>query len=102
MRKPENKIFRAYYHKPPKKYGKFQCPPFFYQQGGNNVKVTFAPNLAKKLNSSFYYFNLLFQLSVVNPENFKEINAWEVLKFLKTKPEFCVTLVIWPNHYGNR
>ena len=28
---------------------------------------------------------LLFQLSVVNPENFKEINAWEVLKFLKTK-----------------
>ena len=39
---------------------------------------------------------------VVNPENFKEINAWEVLKFLKTKPEFRVTLVIWPNHYGNR
>ena len=66
------------------------------------IKVTFAPNLAKKLNSSFYYFNLLFQLSVVNPENFKEINAWEVLKFLKTKPEFRVTLVIWPNHYGNR
>ena len=66
------------------------------------LKVTFAPNLAKKLNSSFYYFNLLFQLSVVNPETFKEINAWEVLKFLKTKPEFRVTLVIWPNHYGNR
>ena len=56
------------------------------------LKVTFARNLAKKLNSSFYYFNLLFQLSVVNPENLKEINAWEVLKFLKTKPEFRVTL----------
>ena len=66
------------------------------------IKVTFARNLAKKLNSTIYYFNLLFQLSVVNPENFKEINAWEVLKFLKTKPEFRVTLVIWPNHYGNR
>ena len=65
------------------------------------LKVTFARNFAKKLNSSFYYFNLLFQLSVVNPENFKEIIAWEALKFLKTKQEFWVTVVIWPNHYGN-
>ena len=24
-RKPENKIFKAKYHKPPKKYGKFWC-----------------------------------------------------------------------------
>ena len=46
--------------------------------------------------------NFLFQLSIVKPENFKEINAWEeVLKFLKTKPEFRVSLLIWPNHCGN-
>ena len=50
------------------------------------IKVTFAPNLAKKINTNFYYLSLLFQLSVAyNSENFKEIKAWEVLKFLKEK-----------------
>ena len=44
------------------------------------VKVTFAPNLAKKLSLLFYYLILLFQLSVANPENFEEFKAQEVLK----------------------
>ena len=39
------------------------------------VKVTFAPNLAKKLSSLFYYLILLFQLSVANPENFEEFKG---------------------------
>ena len=39
----------------------------------------------QKLSTSFYYLSFLFQLSVVNPENFKEIKAWEVLKFWKEK-----------------
>ena len=47
------------------------------------IKVTFAPNLAKKISTNFYY--LLFQLSVAYSENFKEIKALEVLKFLKEK-----------------
>ena len=45
------------------------------------VEVTFAPNLAKKISTNFYYLSLLLQLSVANSENFKEIKAWEVLKF---------------------
>ena len=49
------------------------------------IKVTFAPNLAKKISTNFYYLSLLFQLSVAYSENFKEIKAWEVLKFLKEK-----------------
>ena len=48
-------------------------------------KVTFAPNLAKKISTNFYYLSLLFQLSVAYSENFKEIKAWEVLTFLKEK-----------------
>ena len=48
-------------------------------------KVTFAPNLTKKISTNFYYLRLLFQLSVAYSENFKEIKAWEVLKFLKEK-----------------
>ena len=51
----------------------------------NNLKVTFAPNLAKKISTNFYYLSLLFQLSVAYSENFKEIKAWEVLKFWKEK-----------------
>ena len=47
------------------------------------LKVTFAPNLAKKISTNFYYLSLLFQLSVAYSENFKEIKAWEVLKFWK-------------------
>ena len=50
-----------------------------------SIKVTFAPNLAKKISTNFYYLSLLFQLSVANSENFKEIKAWEVLKFCKEK-----------------
>ena len=50
-----------------------------------NLKVTFAPNLAKKLSSIFYYLILLFQLSVANPGNFKEFKAREVLKIRKEK-----------------
>ena len=38
-------------------------------------KVTFAPNLAKKISTNFYYLSLLFQLSVAYSENFKEIKA---------------------------
>ena len=49
------------------------------------LKVTFAPNLAKKISTYFYYLSLLFQLSVAYSENFKEIKALEVLKFLKEK-----------------
>ena len=49
------------------------------------LKVTFAPNFAKKISTYFYYLSLLFQLSVAYSENFKEIKAWEVLKFLKEK-----------------
>ena len=36
----------------------------------DDIKVTFARNLAKKLSPLFYYLILLFQLSVANPENF--------------------------------
>ena len=50
-----------------------------------SIKVTFAPNLAKKISTKFYYLSFLFQLSVAYSENFKEIKAWEVLKFLKEK-----------------
>ena len=49
------------------------------------VKVTFAPNLAKKLSSIFYDLILLFQLSVANRESFKEFKAREVLKIKKEK-----------------
>ena len=49
------------------------------------LKVTFAPNLAKKISTNFYYLSLLFLLSVENSENFKEIKAWEVLRFWKEK-----------------
>ena len=52
-----------------------------------HIKVTFAPNLAKKLSSLFYYLILLFQLSVANPENFEEFKALEVLKIRKEKQE---------------
>ena len=50
-----------------------------------NLNVTFAPNLAKKISTNFYYLSLLFQISVANSENFKEIKAWVVLKFWKEK-----------------
>ena len=56
-----------------------------YELNTLEVKVTFAPNLAKKLSSIFYYLILLFQLSVANPENFKEFKAREVLKIRKEK-----------------
>ena len=49
------------------------------------VKVTFAHNLAKQISTKFYYLSLLFQLSVAYSENFKEIKAWEVLKFFTDK-----------------
>ena len=49
------------------------------------IKVKFAPNLAKKISTNFYYLSILFQLSVANSENFKEIKALEVLKFCKEK-----------------
>ena len=49
------------------------------------IKVTFAPNLAKKISTNFYYLSLSFQLSVVNSENFKEIKAWEVPEILERK-----------------
>ena len=49
------------------------------------IKVTFAPNLAKKISTNFYYLSLLFQLSVAYSEYFKEIKAWEVLIFIKEK-----------------
>ena len=39
--------------------------------------------MGKKISTNFYYLSLLFQLSVAYSENFKEIKAWEVLKFLK-------------------
>ena len=51
----------------------------------NYLKVTFAPNLAKKISTNFYYLSLLCQLSVTYSENFKEIKAWEAPKFLKEK-----------------
>ena len=51
----------------------------------DSIKITFAPNLAKKISTNFYYLSLLFQLSVAYSENFKEIKAWEVLKFWKEK-----------------
>ena len=58
------------------------------------IKVTFAPNLAKKLSSIFYYIILLFQLSVANPENFKEFKAREVLKIRKEKTEILPTSLV--------
>ena len=45
-------------------------------KSGTKIKVTFAPNLAKKMSTNFYYLSLLFQLSVAFSENFKEIKAW--------------------------
>ena len=57
-------------------------------------KVTFAPNLAKKLSSIFYYLILLFQLSVANPENFKEFKAREVLKIRKEKTGILPTSLV--------
>ena len=80
--KRENK-FREVYGKGMERENKFREFPYFSSLQPqkflpakiSSLKVTFAPNLAKKLNSLFYQFNLLFQLSVVNPENFKEINA---------------------------
>ena len=54
-------------------------------------KVTFAPNLAKKLSPLFYYLILLFQLSVANPENFEEFKAQEVLKIRKGKTGVSTT-----------
>ena len=35
----------------------------------------------QKLSNPLYYLSILFQLSVVNPENFKEIKARKVVKF---------------------
>ena len=54
-------------------------------------KVTFAPNLAKKLSPLFYYLILLFQLSVAHPENFEEFKAQEVLKIRKGKTGVSTT-----------
>ena len=63
------------------------------------IKVTFEPNLAKKLSSIFYYLILLFQLSVANPENFKEFKAQKVLKIRKEKnrnlTNFACSLSQW-------
>ena len=64
------------------------------------IKVTFAPNLAKKISTNFYYLSLLFQLSIAYSENFKEIKAWEVLKFclfLHVSP----TSLILVTYYGD-
>ena len=58
------------------------------------LKVTFAPNLAKKLSSLFYYLILLFQLSVANPENFEEFKAREVLKIRKEKTGILPTSLV--------
>ena len=58
-------------------------------------KVTFAPNLAKKISTNFYYLSLLFQLSVAYSENFKELKAWEVLKFWKEKIEILPIYFAW-------
>ena len=57
-------------------------------------KVKFAPNLAKKLSSIFYYLILLFQLSVANPENFKEFKARKVLKIRKEKTGILPTSLV--------
>ena len=51
---------------------------FKYKLSWCVLKVTFAPNLAKKISTNFYYLSLLFQLSGAYSENFKEIKAWEV------------------------
>ena len=59
-----------------------------------NFKVTFAPNLAKKLSSLFYYLSLLFQLSVANPENFEEFKAREVLKIRIEKTGISPTSLV--------
>ena len=64
-----------------------------------NIKVTFAPNLAKKLSSLFYYLILLFQISVANPENFEEFKAREVLKIRKEKTGILPTSLV---RYCNR
>ena len=67
------------------------------------IKVTFAPNLAKKLSSIFYYLILLFQLSVANPENFKEFKAREVLKIRKEKTGILpISLVRYRNGGKNK
>ena len=43
----------------------------------------------------FYYLSVLFQLSVAYSENFKEIKAWEVLKFLKEKIGILPIYIAW-------
>ena len=58
-------------------------------------KVTFAPNLAKKKSTNFYYLSLLFQLSVAYSENFKEIKALDVLKFWKEKIRILPIYFAW-------
>ena len=39
-----------------------------------SIKVTFAPNLVKKISTNFYYLSLLFQLSVAYSEIFERKN----------------------------
>ena len=66
------------------------------------LKVTFAPNLAKKLSSIFYYLIILFQLSVANPENFKEFKAREVLKIRKEKTGILPTSLVRYHNGGKK
>ena len=50
--------------------------------------------MAKKLSRLFYYFILLFQLSVANPEYFEEFKAREVLKIRKEKTGISPTSLV--------
>ena len=70
-----------------------RTPFVFIESSPKNqlFKVTFAPNLAKKLSPLFYYLILSFQLSVTNPENFEEFKAQEVLKIRKGKTGVSTT-----------
>ena len=67
----------------------------------DQLKVTFAPNLAKKISTNFYYLSLLFQLSVAYSENFKEIKALEVLKFLKADGVYVMPSLYFVRKFYN-
>ena len=58
------------------------------------LKLHLHPIWPKKC-TNFYYLSLLFQLLVAYSENFKEIKAWEVLKFLKEKVGILPIYFAW-------
>ena len=74
----------------------YGCSYTFFSEADKerHIKFKFAPNLAKKLSSLFYYLILLFQLSVANPENFKEFKGLEVLKIRKEKTGILPTSLV--------